>query len=196
MNVAGAPPGSAIARGRQVFPRPRTAQAMARVRLRMATLDDLDILVRHRRGMWEATFPLPEARLDAADRAYRRWARPRLKNGRMVGWIVESMGGEPVASGCLYLAPQQPHPLRPGLAAPYLMSMFTEPAHRGKGYATRIVRESIRWARSRGYPVVILHASEFGESLYLKEGFERGREMRLRLDRTGPPRRARALQTS
>ncbi len=183
MNVTpSSPDGRAFRCGHQVFPTGWNARAMPRVRTRMATLDDMDLLVRHRRGMWEEIFDLPKERLDAADRAYRRWARRRMKNGRMVGWIVEAANGEPVASGCVWLAPQQPRPMWPGLTAPYLMSMFTEPAHRGKGYATRIVRESVRWARAKGFTVMLLHASRFGESIYLKAGFERGNEMRLRLE--------------
>ncbi len=154
---------------------------MPRVRVRMATVADLDLLVRHRRGMWEAIFDVPRERLDAADRAYRGWARRRMMSGRMVGWIVETAQNEPVASGCVWLAPQQPRPTWPGLLAPYLMSMYTEPAHRGRGHATRIVREAVRWSRRSGYSVVLLHASKFGEAIYMREGFERGNEMRLYL---------------
>jgi len=61
------------------------------------------------------------------------------------------------------------------------MSMFTEPAHRGKGHASRIVREAVRWARAHGYDAITLHASDYGESIYRREGFTRTMEMRLRL---------------
>src|SRR3972149_1609894 len=50
---------------------------VARIRVRLATLDDLDLLVRHRRGMWEAIADLPEDLLDAAEPPYRRAAPPR-----------------------------------------------------------------------------------------------------------------------
>lgn len=129
---------------------------------------------------------IPAADLDASDRVYRRWARRHLRTSRLVGWIVEDGSGAAVASGCVWLAPQQPRPTWPGLLAPYLMSMYTEPGQRGRGYATRIVRECIRWARRNGHPVIVLHASRFGGRLYRREGFVPSPEMRLRLR---PPRR-------
>jgi GNAT superfamily N-acetyltransferase len=156
-------------------------RAMVRTRLRRATLSDLDLLVRHRRGMWEEILDASPQAMDAADRAYRRWARPRLKAREMVGFIVETERGEPVASGCIWLMPSQPRPLWKGTVSPYLMSMYTEPAYRGQGHATRITREAIRWSRKRGYTTLLLHASELGKAIYLREGFVEGNEMRLRL---------------
>src|SRR3989304_1375180 len=75
-------------------PRPR----VPRIRVRLATLADLDLLVRHRRRMWEAISDIPEDLLDAADPVYRRWARTRMRTGRLVGLIVED-DGEPGAGG-------------------------------------------------------------------------------------------------
>jgi len=154
---------------------------MARTRLRRATPDDLDLLVRHRRGMWEEILEVPAQEMDAADRVYRRWARARLKAREMVGFIVETDRGEPVASGCIWLMPSQPRPLWKGTVAPYLMSMYTEKPYRGQGHATRITREAIRWSQRRGYTTLLLHASKLGKPIYLREGFVEGNEMRLRL---------------
>src|SRR3990172_8035389 len=58
-------------------PRPR----VPRIRVRLATLADLDLLVRHRRRMWEAISDIPEDFPDAADPVYRRWARARMRTG-------------------------------------------------------------------------------------------------------------------
>lgn len=156
---------------------------MARVRL--ATANDLDLLVRHRRGMWVDIAHFTEEQLDAGDRAYRRWVRPRLRSGTLVGFILETPRGEAVASGCLWMTPRQPRPMVGNLFVPYLLSMFTEPAHRGQRYASRIVREAVRWVRTKGYDAVTLHASDYGESIYRREGFRRTSEMRLRLARKG-----------
>ena len=154
-------------------------------RLRLATAKDLDVLVRHRRGMWVDIAHFTEEQLDDGDRAYRRWARPRLRFGNLVGFIVETPRGGAIASGCLWMMPRQPRPMVQSLTVPYLLSMFTEPEHRGKGYASRIVREAVRWARAHGYDAVTLHASEYGESIYRREGFTRTVEMRLRLKSKG-----------
>src|SRR2546426_1394739 len=180
---------SEIRKGQVPAPNPH---AVVRSRVRQATLVDLDLLVRHRRGMWNAIAKIPKADLDAADRVYRRWARIQMKSNRFAGFIVE-VGGEPVASGCVWLMHVQPRPNWKGTTAAYLLSMFTEPAHRGRGHGARIVREAIRFAEARGIPVMLLHASTFGEPIYTRLGFERTTEMRLFLEpgkRRG--RRARA----
>lgn len=159
---------------------------MAPFRLRGATVRDLDLLVRHRRGMWEEIADFLRDELDAADAAYRRWARPRLRNGGLVGFVAETAAGVPAASACLWVMPSQPRPGWKGTRVPYLLSMFTEPEFRRRGLATRILRASIRWARDRGYDHVLLHASVFGEPLYREWGFERSAEMRLVLPRRLP----------
>ena len=163
--------------------------ARTRGTVRTANLRDLDLLVRHRRLMWSAIARISPKELDAADRVYRRWARARLKTGRLAAFIVE-VRGEPVASGCVWLMDVQPRPQRRGTTAAYLLSMFTEPGHRGEGHATRIVREAIRWSRARGIAVMLLHASPFGERVYTELGFTHTAEMRKDL-RRGARRRVR-----
>lgn len=147
--------------------------------------------------MWEAIAGFAPQELDAADRRYRDWARSRVASGTLLGFIVETEASEPVASGCLWLMPIQPRPGWKSTTAPYLMSMYTEPSHREKGLATRIVRESLHWARAQGCDMMILHASRFGEKMYLREGFRWTLEMRRRLDQPGPkrPRRRRQGRT-
>ena len=120
------------------------------------------------------------ASLDAADPVYRRWLRRRLVNGNAAGWIIES-GGAPVASGIVWIKPVQPRPGAPRGRVPYLMSMFTEPAHRGKGHAPRIVKAALAWCKAEGHEKLELHASEFGRPVYEKLGFERSWEMRKKL---------------
>ena len=165
---------------------------MVRGAIRRASLNDLGLLVRHRRGMWKDIAQFSKADLDAADRAYRHWATRQMKANRFAGFIVD-VDREPVASGCVWLMHVQPRPNWKGTTAAYLLSMFTEPAHRGRGHGARIVREAIRFAEARGIPVMLLHASTFGEPIYTRLGFERTTEMRLFLEpgkRRG--RRARA----
>jgi len=155
--------------------------------VRTATVKDLDLLVRHRRSMWAAISDISARDLDAADLVYRRWARTRMHSNRFAGFIVE-VGGFPVASGCVWLMEGQPRPRREGTTAAYLLSMFTEPGHRGKGHAPRIVRAASRWAKARGISVMLLHASDFGEPVYRRLGFERTREMRRILTPAPRPR--------
>jgi len=155
------------------------------LKIRRATLLDLEILVVHRRGMWFDMGYKNKAELEVADKVYRRWAKPRLKSGELIGFIVES-NRQTAGSGCLWLKPVQPVPVpsRPGFKGggqPYLLSMYTEYAFRGKGVATKIVKESIRWAKSKGFSRMTLHASDMGRSIYEKLGFKQTWEMNLDL---------------
>lgn len=160
---------------------------MARVRL--ATVRDLDLLVRHRRKMFEEISNATPAELDAIDREYRRWARTRMRSGTFVAFVVEVRGGSIPASGGLWLMPLPPRPWTRGERAPYLMSMYTEHGDRGKGYATLVVNAAVRWAKAHGDQVVILHASDEGKRIYERAGFRQTSEMRLRFER---PRRSRS----
>ncbi len=156
-------------------------------RVRRARLRDLDLLVMHRRGMWADMRVGDASSLDAADRAYRKWARPRLRNRTLLGWIVEDKNGGLAGSGCVWLRPVQPGPETLDAAQPYLLSMYTEPRFRHKGVASLVVAWAADWCRRRGFSLVRLHASRMGKGLYKQFGFERSWEMRLRLD--GQPSR-------
>ena len=155
---------------------------MVRGAIRRASLNDLGLLVRHRRGMWKDIALFSKADLDAADRAYRHWATRQMKANRFAGFIVD-VDGQPVASGCVWIMQVQPRPNWTGTEAAYLLSMYTDPAHRGRGQGARIVREAIRYAKARKVHLMLLHASPFGEPIYQRLGFERTKEMRLFLDR-------------
>jgi GNAT superfamily N-acetyltransferase len=167
------------ARGRSGASRRPTA---GRPRLRWATVDDLGLLVRHRRLMWRALRRYRREELDRHDVAYRRWLRRGLADGELLALVAEDGGGRALASGALWLMPSQPRPGPLGRGrVPYVLSMFTEPGARGRGLASRIVREMIAWARSHGYPRIVLHASRFGRPVYERLGFEPGSEMRRTL---------------
>ena len=142
------------------------------------------LLVRHRIAMFADIHPQPTRLLEAHGRVYRRWARGRLTSGEMVGFIAETPDGTPVASGCLWFQPSQPRVLMPATSSPYILSMYTSPAHRGRGLATSIVRRLLAVARRHRCARVTLHASDAGRRVYERLGFEPTREMRLWLDRS------------
>ncbi len=151
-------------------------------RVRQATRRDTVVLVAHRRRMWEDIGGRTPEQLDAADPVYRRWYLKEAKAGRYVAFVAEDGEGRVVASGCLWLQPGQPRPGDASCVDPYLLSMYTEPDARGKGLATRIVREAIRWCRANGYGRMTLHASKMGRGVYRRLGYERTWEMRIRME--------------
>ncbi len=173
----------------------RPARAGGRLRLRATTLSDLPLLVAHRRRMWEAIGGRTRHELDRADTAYRRWVRSESAGGRFFGYVVEEKGGRVAGSGAIWLAPQLPRPGRlSGRRLPYIHSMYTDPAFRARGVASRLVRTMVCWARARGYARIYLHASPMGRSVYARLGFVAGNEMRLELDAS--PTRARTRRSA
>ena len=176
----------------KVFVGGASARDVARgdIRIRRATLRNLEVLVHQRRGMWEDIADHTPEEHDRADRVYRAWARQRMKTGKLVGFLAEDGAGRVLGGGCVWLRENQPRPGWEDREMPYLLSMYTEPEHRGRGVATRIVREVVRWARDEGYRRMTLHASKQGRSLYKRLGWDRTWEMRMRLNEPRTPRRA------
>lgn len=152
-----------------------------RLSVRKATLRDIDALVHQRRAMWIDLGVKNNVAHDQGDRNYRQWARTRLKNRQLMGWLVEDRLGKVAGGGCLWLQPVQPRPHRTAMVQPYLLSMFTEPKFRELGVASMIVSEAIAWSRRNGFERLMLHASEMGRSVYRRLGFKRTWEMRLDL---------------
>jgi len=138
--------------------------------------------------MWSEIGGRTEDEIAEHDARYRPWARRRLRSGELVGVVAEREDGTPVASGLVWFRPDQPRPRLSRLESPYILSMFTEPAWRGRGVATRVVRELLRVCRERGLPNAGLHASRLGRGVYRRLGFERTWEMRIWLDPRYAPR--------
>jgi len=149
--------------------------------VRKATSRDLEMLVRHRRGMWIDLGIRENAVLDEADRIYRQWAKSAFKNRTFVAWVAETRDGLKVGSGCIWLRAAQPRPNLKKKVQPYLLSMYTEPHFRRRGVASLVVKEAIKWCKKNGYSRLALHASRKGRGLYRKLGFGRTWEMRLNI---------------
>jgi GNAT superfamily N-acetyltransferase len=164
--------------GGSARPRPRRRP----FQLRPARPADLDVLVAHRLEMWRDIGGRTEHSIRAHGPHYRAWARSRLRTGELEA-VVAEVDGQVVGSGALWWMAEQP---RPGLyapTAPYILSMYTDPAYRGLGVATAIVKALLRAARRGGAARVSLHASPQGRGVYERLGFESTAEMRKWLRR-------------
>ena len=152
-----------------------------RFTVRRATVRDMAVLRRQRDGMFRDMGRRDERALAAADRAYVPWARKRLRDGTLVGFLAVLPDRRVAAGGCVWLQEFQPGTVWNGGRIPYLMSMYTEPEFRGKGLATRIVKAATAWCRKRGYPKMFLHASPMGRGVYRRLGWERTWQMEILL---------------
>lgn len=162
--------------------KPTRVRGPVKVTYRRATVADIDLLANHRHRMWTSIGHRTEAEITEHDGRYRRWMRPRLRSGEVVGFVAQSSGRTPVGSGLVWFRSDQPRPKIPTLTIPYILSMYTSPEWRGKGIGSAIVHRLVAACRERGYPSVVLHASEQGRSVYRRLGFERTWEMRYWID--------------
>lgn len=119
----------------------------------------------------------------ALEAAIAAWLRERLDSPTF-GPFVASEDGVVVGSGGITVYDSPPGP---GLAwrEAYVMSMYTEPGHRGRGVARAVLAALLEFARAAGgVGRVWLRASAMGRSLYLGAGFEpRDSYLQLHLDR-------------
>jgi GNAT superfamily N-acetyltransferase len=105
--------------------------------------------------------------------------RRALPGGEFRAWVVE-YDGAPVGGGGVQLRPLVPRPGHlDGQPEGLILSVWTDPAHRRRGLATRIMGAILEWCRERGVTRVTLHASEEGRGIYERLGFRQTNEMRL-----------------
>ncbi len=145
-------------------------------RVRPVAPDDLELVCSQRRRMF-AEAGRPEQELAPMTLAFRAWLRPRLADGRYFGFVVED-GADPVAGVGLFVLDWPPHFLHPESSERgYVLNVFVEPAHRGRGLATRLMELAEEECRWRGLQFMVLHASEMGRPVYEKLGWQAMPEM-------------------
>ncbi|HSD84033.1 MAG TPA: GNAT family N-acetyltransferase [Anaerolineae bacterium] len=154
--------------------------------LRFATVEDIPVLVSHRRKMFEDMAalkgePHDRAGLEAMDAAYAVILRYEIPAGSTRVWVIED-DDQIAASGALKFTDWLPRPdgSRRGLV--YVHSVYTEPAYRRQGLARQILTAMMADCRANGWPRISLHASELGRGLYESLGFKPTNEMRLVLE--------------
>jgi len=145
---------------------------------REATLADLPAIIRHRRGMFREMGFVEEAALDAMEATSSPFIGAALEDGSYRGWLIEAEG-RVVSGGGLVVVGYPSAPQDPSTRRVWLLNMYTEPEHRGRGFARAIVEAMVGWCREQGFGWVSLHASDAGRHLYEALGFKPTNEMRL-----------------
>lgn len=144
---------------------------------RRATLDDTDLITRHRVAMFADMRDAPESILAEMARNFEPWVRRMIAEDKYAGWIT-SDGNRQIGSAGLLILDWAPHFLDPtGEKRGYILNIFVEKEYRGQGIATMLTREGLNEAQRRGIRVIALHASEKGKPVYEKLGFRSSNEM-------------------
>ena len=148
--------------------------------MREATLDDLTVLVRHRRVMFvEATGAKGDKELDIMDHGYQRHIQKSLPIDTFKAWIIETKEGKIAASGGITVYEQPPRPQDETLRYVYVHSIYTEPEYRRQGIARKMLNTIIEYCREKKFKTLTLHAVEASKSLYESFGFKPTTEMRM-----------------
>ena len=145
--------------------------------VRRATLADADALVHHRVRMFEdmGTLPTADESVEALRSAFRAWIADLMPTGAYVAWLVDAEHDdgrrEIVSGGGATVIPWPPGPRYGGTRLAFVYNVYTEPAHRGRGLARRVMDAIHAFCRDEGIGSVALNASTSGQPLYESIGY-------------------------
>jgi ribosomal protein S18 acetylase RimI-like enzyme len=168
---------------------------------RMAVVGDAETIALHRVRMFADSGQADAAAMERMRENFVEWVRPRLADGRYVGWMVEEVGeaeadssaalrndsqdsrndNKIVGGAGMWVMDFPPHWMDAEPVRAYLLNFHVAPTHRGQGLAERMLKEAVAEAGRRGIGVVSLHASKMGRRIYERNGFVGTNEMILRL---------------
>jgi GNAT superfamily N-acetyltransferase len=153
--------------------------------IRLATLDDADLITNHRHTMFADNNLATESHLTAMDTNFNPWVRRHLAAGTYIGLLLEDETSQKIlASAGIFLQDFPPHWLDIEPTRAYLLNFYTTPEARGRGFANLLLRACVDECRQRNIGVITLHASTFGKPIYEKFGFKQSNEMMYLFDQT------------
>ena len=152
--------------------------AMDNIKIRTATLNDIDILLEFEQGVIKAERPF-DVTLDADPITYYNLEELILSDDASL--VVAEIEGKIIGSGYALIKPAR-HYLNHEFYS-YLGFMFTLPEYRGKGVNTKIIERLKQWSDSKGLKEIRLTVYDENHgaiSAYEKTGFKKHIiEMRL-----------------
>ena len=149
------------------------------LRLRKGTPGDLEVVLRHRRAMFDDMNMAGD--FEAAEPLSRDFFGRAFAEHNYHAWFFEDASGRIVAGGGVILVEYHPSPMDHRARRPWVVNMYVEQAWRRRGLARKLMDVMIEWTRAQGYAHLLLHASNDGRPLYESMGFAASNEMRLKL---------------
>lgn len=139
-------------------------------RIRPIAPTDIELICRHRAEMFAEAGRTAAAISEMAE-PFQTWLRPRLEDGRYFGFIAK-LDGRAVGGVGLMELDWPPHPSHPSDdRRGYVLNVFVEPVHRGKGIARRLMQAADEEFARRQLGYVVLHATSAGRPLYDRLGW-------------------------
>ena len=120
--------------------------------------------------------------LPANDRAPFEWRaaddfRRLFRANRLIAWVLCD-ADRVIGSACAIFFERLPYP--DGTLHAEIAGVYVTPAHRGQGWAARLIQAVVAATERRGVRKTILHPSPLARPLYERLGFEDEPAMRLR----------------
>lgn len=143
--------------------------------IRKATPADTNAILHHRVAM----FTEMKVDVDAAalERAFVPWLRDAMTSGLYHGWCAETASAEIIGGAGVTVLPWPPAPPILASRIAYVYNVYTEPRHRRRGIALRLMETIHAWAREQGIRRIALHASDEGRPLYESMEYRATNEM-------------------
>jgi GNAT superfamily N-acetyltransferase len=155
--------------------------ASSDITFRLATLNDRDVILHHRRRMFEDMQEGTPADLDRMIEATSPWLDRALADGSYRGWLADNGHGQVVAGGGILISTWPAGPRDPLCHRAVILNVYAEPGYRRRGLARQLMVLMINWLKEKDFRSVALHASDAGRRLYESLGFFPTNEMRLNL---------------
>lgn len=150
------------------------------ISIRQATLADIPEIVRQRRRMYEDMHYTNTVTLDRMCTLTADYLRTAIPIGSFHAWLACS-SERPVGGGAVLITPWPAHAYDLECRRATILNVYTDPEHRRRGIARRLMDTIISWCKQQGLARVTLHASDDGRHLYESLGFQDSNEMRLNL---------------
>jgi GNAT superfamily N-acetyltransferase len=143
-----------------------------RLTIRRASLEDLEALVKLRLALLQEVGNLKESSDVAAfSAATRKYLTQKIPTGNFIAWVAEAESQLIASSGVVMFERPPVEGNSSGLEA-FVMNIYTIPAWRRHGIATRLLQETIQFVFGEtGAKRIWLHATDEGQQLYEQLGF-------------------------
>lgn len=136
-----------------------------------ATLEDIDILTKTRIEVLRAANQLSDdIDMSEVERESYIYYRKALDDDSHIAYLVFA-GDRVVGAGGVSFFQVLPTYHNPSGDKAYIMNMYTDPAYRRKGIATKTLDILVHDIKSRGITAISLEATGMGRPLYEKYGF-------------------------
>ncbi|MBY4673882.1 GNAT family N-acetyltransferase [Burkholderia multivorans] len=138
--------------------------------------DDLELVCRHREEMFREA-GRSDTVLSTMTGQFRHWLEPRLRDGSYYGFLLLD-DGKPVAGIGLMTIEWPPHPSHPMQdKRGYVLNVYVEQPYRGRGLGRELMKLAEEEFARRDLQFAVLHATELGQPLYAKLGWNPTTEM-------------------